>query len=138
VEEALRDLFGAGWDVRVQGPLALDDESEPEPDLAVVPGSFRDYVAEHPARPVLVVEVSESSVALDRDHKGSLYARAGLAEYWILNLSDRSLEVYRHPGPDADAAFGWRYLSLATVSGEGLVEPLAMPGQRARVADLLP
>jgi Uma2 family endonuclease len=138
VEAALRTAFGPRWQVRGQGPLALDDESEPEPDVAVVPGSFRDYVAEHPARPVLVVEVSESSLALDRDHKGSLYARAGLAEYWILNLNDRSLEVYRNPGPDPDAAFGWRYLSLETVSGDALVEPLAMPGQRVRIADLLP
>ncbi|MGH7279607.1 MAG: Uma2 family endonuclease, partial [Candidatus Rokuibacteriota bacterium] len=66
VEEALRAAFGPGWDVRVQGPLALDEESEPEPDVAVVRGSFRDYAAAHPARPVLVVEVSESSLALDR------------------------------------------------------------------------
>src|SRR5262245_5835817 len=78
VEEALRRAFGPGWDVRGQGPLALDDESEPEPDVAVVPGSFRDYAAEHPGRPVLVVEVSESSMALDRGHKASLYARAGV------------------------------------------------------------
>ncbi|HEY7648246.1 MAG TPA: Uma2 family endonuclease [Methylomirabilota bacterium] len=138
LEEALRALFGPGWDVRGQGPLALDDESEPEPDVAVVPGSFRDYAGAHPARPVLVVEVSESSLALDRDYKGSLYARAGLAEYWILNLGDRSLEVYRNPGRDSDAAFGWRYESIETVSGDGLVEPLATPGRRVRVADLLP
>src|SRR5262245_48776250 len=138
VEEALRALFGQGWDVRVQGPLALDDESEPEPDVAVVPGSFRDYAGEHPARPVLVVEVSESSLALDRDYKGSLYARAGVADYWILNLGDRSLAVYRHPGPDRDAAFGWRYESIETVRGDGSVEPLAMPGRRVRVTDLLP
>jgi Uma2 family endonuclease len=124
--------------VRVQGPLALDDESEPEPDVAVVPGTFRDYVVEHPAQPVLVVEVSESSLALDRDYKGSLYARAGLADYWILNLGDRCLEVYRDPGPDTDTAFGWRYLSVDIVRGDGFVEPLATPGRRVRVIDLLP
>src|SRR5437870_6855431 len=65
VEEALRAAFGPGWEVRGQGPLALDEESLPEPDVAVVPGSFRDYAAGHPSRPVLVVEVSESSLALD-------------------------------------------------------------------------
>src|SRR5262245_40105917 len=94
-EEALRTAFGAGWEVRAQGPLALDDDSEPEPDLAVVAGSFRDFVGAHPSRPVLVIEVSESSLALDREHKGSLYARAALADYWIVNLLDQVLEVYR-------------------------------------------
>src|SRR5574341_1030335 len=100
VEEVLRKAFGAGWEVRTQGPVALDEESEPEPDVAVVPGSFRDYAAAHPSRPVLVVEVSESSLALDRHHKGSLYARAGLADYWIVNLTERVLEVYREPRTD--------------------------------------
>src|SRR6266542_3659840 len=69
VEEALRAAFGPGWEVRVQGPLALDEESLPEPDVAVVPGTFRDYVNDHPSGPALVVEVSESSLALDRDDK---------------------------------------------------------------------
>ncbi len=74
-----------------------------------MPGSFRDYQTGHPSRPVLVVEVSESSLALDREHKGSLYARAGLADYWIVNLPERALEVYRDPEPDPAAPFGWRY-----------------------------
>ena len=76
VEDALRAAFGTGWVIRSQGPVALDDESEPEPDVAVVPGTRRDYSGEHPARPVLVVEVSDSSLSLDRERKGSLYARA--------------------------------------------------------------
>jgi Uma2 family endonuclease len=138
VEEVLRAAFGTGWEVRGQGPLALDEESVPEPDVAVVPGSFRDYVARHPSRPVLVVEVSESSLALDRDHKGSLYARAGLADYWILNLVDRILEVRRDPGPDPAAAFGWHYRSLEILRREASVSPLALPGGRLRVIDLLP
>ena len=100
VAEALRAAFGAGWVVRSQGPVALDDESEPEPDVALVPGRVRDYHREHPARPVLVVEVAESSLLLDRRHKGSLYARARLDDYWIVNLVDRVLEVYRQPVAD--------------------------------------
>jgi Uma2 family endonuclease len=138
VEEALRAALGPGWEVRGQGPLALDDESEPEPDVAVVPGSFRDYVAGHPSRPVLVVEVSESSLALDRDHKGSLYARAGLADYWIVNLVDRLLEVHREPGPDGAAPFGRRYQSVAVYEPDASVAPLASPNARIRVSDLLP
>ena len=82
--DALRTAFGAGWVIRTQAPIALDDQSEPEPDVAVAQGTPREYVGEHPARPVLVVEVALSSVALDRDHKGSLYARAQLADYWIV------------------------------------------------------
>jgi Uma2 family endonuclease len=138
VEEALQHAFGLGWQVRTQGPIALDDESEPEPDVAVAAGSVRDYSREHPARPVLVVEVSASSLSLDREHKGSLYARAGLADYWILNLVGRVLEVYREPVTDAAAAFGWRYGSTRILDADALVAPLAAPGALIRVADLLP
>ena len=138
VQEALRTAAGPGWEIRAQGPLALDEESEPEPDVAVVPGSFRDYVAGHPSRPALVVEVSESSLAVDRSHKGSLYARAGLPDYWIVNLVDRVLEVYRQPTADPAAPFGWRYGSTEVLGREASVSPLALPGARVRVADLLP
>jgi Uma2 family endonuclease len=70
VEEALRAAFASGRDVRGQLPVALDEESEPEPDVSVVPGSFRDYPHSHPAGAVLVVEVADSSLALDRGEKG--------------------------------------------------------------------
>ena len=96
---ALEAAFGPGWFVRPQGPIGLDDESEPEPDVAVVAGTLDDYLREHPARPVLTVEVSESRLGFDRRHKGSLYARAGLDDYWVVNLIDRVLEVYREPVP---------------------------------------
>jgi len=133
-QEALREAFGDRWEIRGQGPIALDDESEPEPDLAVVPGTFRDYRAAHRSSPSLVVEVSETSLALDRAHKGSLYARAGLVDYWIVNLPERRLEVYRDPEPDATAPFGWRYRSV-TILESGLepgasVSPLARPDRR--------
>ena len=136
-EEALRSAFGPGWEVRDQGPLALDNESEPEPDLAVVPGSFRDYRVEHPSRPVLVVEVAESSLFLDREHKGSLYARARIADYWIINLVDRALEIYREPAQDTSAVFGWRYGSRLVPERHSSVLPLARSTARVRVADLL-
>jgi Uma2 family endonuclease len=73
--EAIRQALALGSHVRVQLPIVLDPESEPEPDLAVVSGGPRDY-ADHPSQPALVVEVADSSLALDREHKGSLYARA--------------------------------------------------------------
>ena len=138
VEDALRSALGPGWLVRSQGPIALDDESAPEPDIALVPGDRRDYRREHPSRPVLVVEVAESSLALDREHKGSLYASARLDDYWILNLVDRVLEVHRRPIPDPSAPFLWRYSSKETLGPESSIAPLAVPGARILVSGLLP
>ena len=137
-EEALRAAFGAGWDVRTQGPIALDEESEPEPDVAVVSGSIRDYAAAHPSQPVLLVEVADSSLAYDRREKAGLYARARVPEYWIVNLIDRAVEVHRDPRPDAGAAFGWRYTRVRRLSAEETVTPLGAPEARIPVADLLP
>ena len=136
--DALRAVFGAGWVVRVEGPVAIDADSEPEPDLAVVPGTQRDYLEGHPARPVLVLEVAESSLRIDRDQKGSLYARAGLPDYWIVNLVNRVVEVYREPMRDASAAFGWRYGSMTPLARGNAVSPLAAPAARILVSDLLP
>jgi Uma2 family endonuclease len=138
VEDALRAALGAGWLVRSQGPIALDDESEPEPDIAVIPGGRRDYAQEHPARPLLVVEVSLSSLALDRAHKGSLYARAGLEDYWILNLVDRVLEIYRRPVEDPSTPFGWRYGSVERLEPGAAAAPLIAPDARILIGDLLP
>jgi Uma2 family endonuclease len=138
VEEALRGVFASGWDVRGQLPVALDDDSEPEPDVSVVPGSFRDYPRDHPARAVLIVEVAESSLRLDRGEKGSLYARAGVPEYWIVNLVDRVLEVYRDPAADLGAPYGWRYASVVTLRAGDAVRPLAALHSPVPVVDLVP
>src|SRR5215475_10058962 len=97
VEIALARAFGLGWDARTQAPIALEDTSEPEPDVAVVRGELRDYSQAHPTDPVLVVEVALTSLDFDRRHKSSLYARAGRPEYWIVNLVDRVLEIRRDP-----------------------------------------
>jgi Uma2 family endonuclease len=136
--EALRAAFGRGWVVRTQNPVALDDESEPEPDVVVVPGGHRDYLAEHPSRPALVVEVAESSLRFDRRYKGSVYARAGIADYWIVNLLERVLEVRRRPVAAPSAKFGWRYAGVKIVRAGGVAAPLAKPDAAIAVADLLP
>ena len=138
VEEALRRVFMHGWDVRGQLPVALDDDSEPEPDVSVVRGSFRDYPHDHPARAALVVEIAESSLGVDRGEKASLYARAGLADYWIVNLVDRVREVHRDPLADPAAPYGWRYASVATLRHGDVVTPLAAPAGPNPVADLVP
>jgi Uma2 family endonuclease len=137
-DEALRRVFGAGWDVRAGLPVALDDESEPEPDVCVVPGGPRTYRDAHPARPVLIVEIALSSLAVDRRIKGSLYARAGIADYWIVNLPERQLEVYRKPVADAEATHGWRYAAIQILGAEATVSALAAPAAVIAVADLLP
>jgi Uma2 family endonuclease len=136
VDYALRAVLPVGWIVSIQSPVSLDEESEPEPDLAVVPGSSTDYRHEHPARPVLAIEIAESSLAFDREHKGSLYARAAIQDYWIVNLVDRVLEVYRDPGPDASAAYGWRYRSVTTLAPPAVARPLAFSDIRVPLADL--
>jgi Uma2 family endonuclease len=135
---AVRALVPTGWFVRLQAPVSLDEESEPEPDLAVVLGRPGDYRESHPAHPVLVIEVAESSLAFDQTRKGSLYARAAVPEYWIVNLVDRVLEVYRDPEPDASAAFGWRYRTVSRLMPPATVTPLAWSTQSVPVADLFP
>jgi Uma2 family endonuclease len=135
---ALQAAFGPGWYVRAEGPIGLDDDSEPEPDVAVVPGEPEDYSRAHPSRPVLTLEVAESSLASDRRRKGSLYARAGLADYWVLNLIDRVLEVYREPVADETAAFGWRYARLEVFDASARVRPLAVAESTVAVSQLLP
>ena len=138
VEYALRAVLPPGWIVRTQASISLDDESEPEPDVVVVPGRPGDYRHEHPSCPPLVIEVSDSSLAFDRRHKGSLFARAGIQDYWIVNLVDRVLEVHRDPAPEPSAVYGWRYGSITSLAPRDLVSPLAFPSLRILVADLLP
>ena len=138
VADALRGAFGSGHHVRVQLPLALDPDSEPEPDVAVVAGAPRDYRDAHPATALLVVEVADTTLAFDRERKGSLYAGAGIAEYWIVNLSDQVLEVYREPAAAPSAQYGWSYRVAQRLSPSDVVSPLAAPHGRITVSDLLP
>jgi Uma2 family endonuclease len=138
VAAALDKAFGRGFHIRQEKPIALDKRSEPEPDLAVVPGGLRDYVFAHPSRPVLVVEVADSSLALDRLRKGGLYARAGIIEYWIVNLIDEVLEVYREPVAGPMRARLTRYRSVRLLRPGASVTPLAAPRARVRVSALLP
>jgi len=106
--------------------------------VAVVRGELRDFVEAHPADPVLVVEVALTSLRFDREHKSSLYARAGRPEYWIVNLVDRVLEVRREPAPSPSAPYGWDYRSVEMLGPGDRACPLAAPAARIAVADLLP
>lgn len=90
-----REQSPSGYVVRPEGPLRLSD-SEPEPDLAVVRGTANDFLDRHPTTTELVVEAAVSSVALDREN-ASLYAEAGVPEYWIVLGAEKTIEVYRQP-----------------------------------------
>ena len=132
-EDLLDEAFAVGYHVRVQQPLDLGDPTEPEPDVAVVAGSIRDYEEAHPRTAELVVEVASSSLRYDRERKAASYARAGIPEYWIVNLAERQVEVHRDPRP---AAGRYAQLSIAT-EGES-VSPLGAAGGGLQVEDLQP
>lgn len=122
---------GSDAHVRSQDPLDLDEVSRPEPDVAIVRGSPLDYATRHPtgADTLLVVEVAWTSHDVDRA-KASVYARAGVPVYWLLDLRARRLEVHEQPRADGT----W---SRVTLLGED--QALELPGaEHLRVADLLP
>jgi Uma2 family endonuclease len=137
--DELRRAFGPGFWVRVKSALNVSAYSVPEPDLAVLPGNPRDYRnLDTPGTALLVVEVADATLAFDRGTKASLYAAAGIADYWIVNLVERCLEVHRDPVADPGQPFGSRYGSRVVVAGGRQVAPLAAPTARVEVGDLLP
>lgn len=138
VAKALERAFGEGWFVQTQSPIILDDRSEPEPDVCVVRGSPRDYVDAHPRGPALIVEVAQSGLAMARGRKAAAYARARIADYWIVNLIDRVVEVHREPARPGPARRHWGYAAIETFGTGAAITPLAAPSARIRVADLLP
>jgi Uma2 family endonuclease len=136
-DAARRIMSGKYW-VRCQLPLHLGDASEPEPDVSVVGGSAHDFVGTgHPTHALWVIEVADSSLKLDRREKAHLYASAGIEDYWIVNLVDRQVEVFRQPEADASARFGFLYSDLTIFKSGQLIKPLAGTGEIG-VADLIP
>jgi Uma2 family endonuclease len=112
-----------------QASFAASDDSEPEPDLAIVP--LGDYLREPPRTAFLVIEVAQTSLADDRRIKASLYAAAGVPEYWIVNLVDEVIEVFREPRGDAYAGV------TRHARGEALRVP-SFEDVSVRVEDVLP
>jgi Uma2 family endonuclease len=131
LQKVMESVFRSGFDVRAQLPLALGERSEPEPDIAVVPGSPEDYRTHHPSAAVLVIEVSDTTLEFDRTRKLSMYAQNGIPEYWILNLAEGTLEVYRDPQ-------GMAYRTALRLGPHEAVSPLAAPLAQVAVGDLLP
>ncbi|MFO0697911.1 MAG: Uma2 family endonuclease [Nitrospira sp.] len=135
-QRVLERLFGTTVWVRVQMPLVVDPDSEPEPDLVVVPGTPDDYRDAHPSSALLVVEVSDTTLSLDRHRKQAIYARAGIQEYWIVNLAERCLEMYRDPVTSTGQPALYR--STQKLNPSDSLTPLAAPGSTIIVTDLLP
>lgn len=129
--EMLRAILPPGFSIRTQMPLDLGQKSIPEPDLAIVSGGPRDYYSAHPAGALLIVEVADTSPAKDRKRKGPIYAKAGVQDYWIINLARGILEVYREP---IDGTYKTRLI----LRGGDRIAPLGFPDAPIAVADLLP
>ncbi len=126
--EVLAELLYAarqpGQKVRVQLPLALGDDSEPEPDLCVVPAA--DHREHHPSQALLVIEVAESSLVKDR-RKAAIYARAGVPEYWLVDVENQRVEVRTQPE-------GGAYLRQETIARGGQLHSSALPALKVSVA----
>jgi Uma2 family endonuclease len=115
--------------VRVQGALALSDDSEPQPDLYVYPEG--DYRTENPSAALLLIEVADSSLRFDRGFKRDLYAECGVPEYWIVNLADGVLEVLDRPENGA-------FTRTRTFRKGESVAPAAFPDLVVEVSRILP
>lgn len=135
IRRALRALLAVfpieQYDVDIQLPLALGDLDLPEPDLAVVPRDPRDYIDAHPTGAVLVLEVTDTSQYHDRNRKVRTYAKAGIEDYWIVNIPRDVLEVYRDPAGDT-------YRTRRILHRGETIAPLGRPEAAVAVEDLLP
>jgi Uma2 family endonuclease len=134
LDDELHLVFGIrkGFKVRMQLPFEVPGESMPEPDgLVCTEAQNRRFP--HPNEAALVVEVADSSLALDRD-KALDYAAARVPEYWIIDVNRRQVEVYRNPSPDPTTLLGFRYGPPTIIDANGKLEPLAKPGAQIAVA----
>lgn len=138
VERAVRRLFTKGFLIKIQCPLSVSNISDPEPDVYVTNGTVFDFVESHPTTAVLIVEISDSSLEYDQTAKASLYAKAKVSDYWIVNLRDRRLEVRRRPMRDKTQPFGFGYAELVLYTEKDSVAPLAKPKTKISVKNLLP
>lgn len=131
IAKRVYDLFARlvppGYTVRSENPLTLRD-SEPEPDVAVVAGKAEDFREVHPRTAELVVEVAVASAILDREN-ATLFAEAGVKEYWIVLAAKRGIEVYRRPENGL-------YLESLVVEENESITSMAIPDVRVNVGEL--
>jgi Uma2 family endonuclease len=133
VHSVLQRNLGPQRYIRIQSSFRLDDRCVPEPDLAIVPGSFEDYRNDHPTRAHLIVEVAIASLIQDRITKAAIYARAGIPSYWLINLREMCVEVFRKPNPGKG-----EYTSVERCVGAEVCRIDAFPDVNIEAKDLLP
>jgi Uma2 family endonuclease len=133
----LMELFPEPFYVKSQSTYRLSGWSAPEPDVMLLPEMKDEGRALHDL-PLVVIEVAESTLRYDRVKKGSLYASRGIQDYWIINIPDDRVEVYRAPVKDPQSSFGWRYEEMHALKREDKLELLAAPGKFVDVSRILP
>ena len=133
IDAAMRRAFKGAYTFSVQLPMSLGPDSEPEPDFAVLGGSVEEHRT-YPTSALLVIEIADTSIIIDR-RKSKLYERADVAEFWIVNLKNRCVEVHRGPVlHDRE----WRYDSVEIYRPGESIAPVAAPRSKVVVSDLLP
>lgn len=136
-DSMMRSVFGGGWRVCVQMPLVLGQQTDPEPDLAIVKGDPRSSTT-HPTTAALVIEVADTSLNHDITTKAEAYATGGIPDYWVLDVDGRRLLVFRDPSPLPTGLGSATYRTQVTLGLADSATPLAAPSSPVRVADLLP
>ncbi len=132
--------FGDTYIVRVQLPLTLADDCEPEPDFALVSPEALEKSLQanrHPGWADLILEVADSSLAYDSCEKASLYACYAILDYWLLDVRARRLVVHRRPVDDPEQPFHYGYAEVTVFDAEACVAPLCLPDRVVQVADML-
>lgn len=132
----MRDVFAKDYVVDSQLPMSFSKNTEPEPDVAIVKGEIKDFVQAHPKTAELIIEVSDATLRYDRTKKAGLYAKNKIQDYWILDVKNKRLEVYRRPIKDKKS--GFIYTEIQIFTEKDAVSPLAAPEAKIKVADLLP
>lgn len=137
--DVFRSVFGNGFFVSEEKPFDIGRATDPQPDIAVIAGNVRDFMERGLTEAALIVEVSDSTLAYDRRAKASLYASAGVADYWIINIDQQpaQIEVHRQPQPDETQPHGFGYREKTIHWAGEILQPLNAPKPVA-VAALLP
>jgi Uma2 family endonuclease len=138
IENWLRTIFPFDrFCVRAQLGMVFGINTDPVPDIAVVQGTPRDF-GRHPRSALLIVEVADSSLAYDIGEKASLYAAASIADYWVVDVNNRRLHLFRTPQEDSTRHYGFGYREIQVLDPHDRISPLASPGNSITIAELLP
>jgi Uma2 family endonuclease len=127
--------FQGEFEIRTQNPFEAYDETMPQPDGAVYTKA-QDARLPHPNAALLLIEVSDSSLEFDQEMAAD-YAASHVEEYWVINVRDRNIEVYRDPVSDPASVTGFSYASRVVVSESGSVSPLFKPDNKVAVLEFL-